>query len=161
MAAVFIQPSPQTSFAIASRRAPLANVSNAANSPHLGGLVPMKRPRAANSQLEIDCAQPPIKKQLLDREDVNPKSPSHKFVYHGAEGKVFTRKNSGTQPTAFERRLVAARDKERQNPSRGAKYEKPSGESLDTIRQWQKHYRRVFPQFVFYFEGIPEDMRNK
>jgi hypothetical protein len=32
---------------------------------------------------------------------------------------------------------------------------------MDSIRQWQRHYRKAFPQFVFYFDSIPEDMRRK
>lgn len=106
--------------------------------------------------------QPPPKKQMLEKDDVEPtnKSP-RKLVVAGTEGKVFTRKNNNSQPTAFERKLVAVRDKDRTNNSRGTKYDRAGGESLDSIRQWQKHYRKAFPQFVFYFESIPEDVRNK
>lgn len=54
---------------------------------------------------------------------------------------------------------MAVRDKERQ--LRTTRPEKTPAETLDTIRQWQRHYRRAFPQFVFYFDSIPEDSRSK
>ncbi|KAI9790998.1 MAG: hypothetical protein M1816_004565 [Peltula sp. TS41687] len=34
-------------------------------------------------------------------------------------------------------------------------------ESIENVRQWQRHYRKVFPSFVFYFESLPEDVRAK
>ncbi|KKZ66701.1 regulatory subunit for Cdc7p protein kinase [[Emmonsia] crescens] len=147
---------------MSSRRVPLVNVPNGTNSPHRGTLTSMKRTRPSHSQAEIYFMQPPPKKQMLEKDDVEPtnKSP-RKLVVAGTEGRVFTRKNNNSQPTAFERKLVAVRDKDRTNNSRGTKYDRAGGESLDSIRQWQKHYRKAFPQFVFYFESIPEDVRNK
>ncbi|KAL1954191.1 hypothetical protein VTO42DRAFT_1547 [Malbranchea cinnamomea] len=32
---------------------------------------------------------------------------------------------------------------------------------IESIRLWQKYYRKVFPSFVFYFENIPDDTRYK
>ena len=55
--------------------------------------------------------------------------------------------------------MVLAR--ERQNPPRQIKAQPSPAENLEIIRQWQKHYRRVFPQFVFYFESIPDDIRSR
>jgi hypothetical protein len=31
---------------------------------------------------------------------------------------------------------------------------------LESVRQWQRHYRKVFPQFVFYFESVSNDLRD-
>ncbi|KAI9803582.1 MAG: hypothetical protein M1825_001925 [Sarcosagium campestre] len=31
----------------------------------------------------------------------------------------------------------------------------------ETVKQWQRHYRKVFPQFVFYFESIPDDLHRR
>jgi regulatory subunit for Cdc7p protein kinase len=75
--------------------------------------------------------------------------------------KLFTRRSTNAQPSAFEKKLVAARDRERQAQLKGTKPERPSAESVDSIRQWQRHYRKAFPQFVFYFDAIPEDIRAK
>ncbi len=48
----------------------------------------------------------------------------------------------------------------REKPHQGAtKADKTEEENLEQVRQWQKHYRKLFPTFVFYFESIPEDAR--
>jgi len=39
--------------------------------------------------------------------------------------------------------------------------EGPTAQNLETIRQWQKHYRKVFPEYTFYFESIPEDLKGR
>lgn len=163
MAAVFIPPSPQTSLAMSTRRAPLANVPNAANSPHRTGIATMKRSRTAGSIIDIPYSQPPSKKQHVDRDEPESRSPTRPktTIYPGVESKFFTKRANNAQPSAFEKKLVAARDKERLSLSKGVRYEKTSAETLDNIRQWQRHYRKAFPQFVFYFDSIPEDVRNK
>ncbi|KAK2761635.1 hypothetical protein FQN54_001463 [Arachnomyces sp. PD_36] len=146
---------------MATRRPPLANVPNATNSPHNNAFIPSKRPRTQGSQYELANGQPPFKKQLRDDENVSMKSPSRKTISHGGEGKVFTRKNVNAPPTAFERKLVAAREKDRQSQAKASRSEKQSGNTRDNIVQWQRHYRKAFPQFVFYFEGMTTEVRNK
>lgn len=156
MATIFV-PSPHALNSMSNRRAPLANVPNAANSPHRL----TKRPRPANLQWDI-CPQPPLKKQLVDRADVENRSPVKKPNPANADSKLFTRRNCGN-PTAFEKKLVAARERPAHTTtSKNAKggY-KVCPESIDVIKQWQKHYRKVFPQYVFYFESIPVELRNK
>lgn len=161
MAAVFVPPSPQTSVNMSTRRPPLANVPNATNSPHRPGLVPTKRSRAISStQIDVSYGQPLSKKHVVDGMDQDSRSPPRaKMLATGTDAKVFSRRSNNTQPSAFERKLVAVRDKERQ--LRTTRPEKTPAETLDTIRQWQRHYRRAFPQFVFYFDSIPEDSRSK
>ncbi|KAE8151372.1 DBF zinc finger domain protein [Aspergillus avenaceus] len=162
MAAVFIPPSPQTSFNMTTRR-PLANVPNATNSPHRAGLVPAKRPRTANAPIDIPYGQPPPKKQVVDGTEYESRSParSRPATFQNPDSRLFARRSTNAQPSAFERKLVAARDRERQTQQRGARHERPSTETLDSIRQWQRHYRKAFPQFVFYFDSVPEDLRSK
>lgn len=160
MAAVFVPPSPQTSLNMSTRR-PLANVPNATNSPHRAGLVPAKRARSG--QIEIPYGQPPPKKQVMDMAEQDTRSPtrSRSTVHHGTESKLFSRRSNNAVPSAFEKKLVAVREKERQAQVKATKSEKPSTDTMDTIRQWQRHYRKIFPQFVFYFDSIPEDVRRK
>ncbi|KAL1986599.1 hypothetical protein VTN96DRAFT_6177 [Rasamsonia emersonii] len=148
---------------MSTRRPPLASVPNATNSPHRGSNTASKRPRTG-SQLDLAYGQPPPKKQLVDRDEVVTRSPTKSrttIPSQSAEAKVFSRRSNNGQPTAFEKKLVAARDKERQTQSKGSRYEKASAETLDTIRQWQKHYRKAFPSFVFYFDSIPADVRSR
>lgn len=152
MAAVSVHPSPQTSLNMSTRR-PLANVPNATNSPHRLGLVPAKRPRT-NTQIDIPYGQPPPKKQIADAAEDDRSRVS-------TDSRLFSRRPNNGQPSAFERKLVAVRDKERQAQTRGARHDKPSAETIDSIRQWQRHYRKAFPQFVFYFDSVSEDVRSK
>jgi regulatory subunit for Cdc7p protein kinase len=160
MAAVFVPPSPQTSLNMSTRR-PLANVPNATNSPHRTGLLPAKRARS--TQLEIPYGQPPPKKQVMDVAEQETRSPSRSrsTVQQSTESRLFARRSNNANPSAFEKKLVAARDRERQPVVKGTKGERPSADTLDNIRQWQRHYRKAFPQFVFYFDSIPEDVRRK
>ncbi|KAJ5612798.1 hypothetical protein N7510_005992 [Penicillium lagena] len=161
MAAVFIPPSPQPTLNMSTRR-PLANVPNATNSPHRSGLVPAKRARP--TQIEIPYGQPPPKKQVTETDARSPtRTKSISTAYQGADSRQLfaARRSNNATPSAFEKKLVAARDKDRPPQTKAAKTEKPSAETLDTIRQWQRHYRKAFPQFVFYFDSIPEDVRRK
>ncbi|KAE8356425.1 Dfp1/Him1, central region-domain-containing protein [Aspergillus coremiiformis] len=146
-----------------STRRPLANVPNATNSPHRAGLVPAKRPRTTNAQVDIPYGQPPPKKQVLDGGEGGTRSPTQTrpSAFQNPDSRLFARRANNTQPSAFERKLVAVRDKERQTQIKGTRHEKPSAEAIDSIRQWQKHYRKAFPQFVFYFDSIPEDLHSK
>ncbi|RDH36276.1 Dfp1/Him1, central region-domain-containing protein [Aspergillus welwitschiae] len=162
MAAVFVPPSPRSSLKMSTRR-PLANVPNATNSPHRSGLVPAKRLRPTSNQIDIPYGQPPPKKQVVDGQEADARSPTRTraSAYQNTDSKLFLRRTNNAQPSAFERKLVAVRDKERQAQMKGTRHERPSAETLDSIRQWQRHYRKAFPQFVFYFDSIPEDVRSK
>lgn len=165
MAAVSIPPSPQTTLNMSTRRPPLANVPNATNSPlRMGGTVPAKRSRTASTQLEIPYGQPPPKKQVIDGVEQDVRSPTRaRSTAHQQPGdsRIFSRRSNNAQPSAFERKLYAAREKDRQTATKPVRNEKPSAETLDTIRQWQRHYRKAFPTFVFYFDSIPEDVRGR
>ncbi|KZF21106.1 hypothetical protein L228DRAFT_284177 [Xylona heveae TC161] len=165
MAAVSVPPSPQAlPSTMSSRRVPLANVPNAANSPYraVAAAAASKRSRSQSSvQRELPYGQaPPAKKLMYELNPSNSLEASkQQQLAQSAEGRVFTKRSTNSQPTAFERRLVAARDKAVQLKT--AKNEKIVNENLETIRQWQKHYRKVFPHFTFFFESIPEDIRVK
>ncbi|KAL4795106.1 Dfp1/Him1, central region-domain-containing protein [Aspergillus venezuelensis] len=169
MAAVSVPPPREPSLNMSTRR-PLANVPNATNSPHrVAGLVPAKRPRTtANAQIDIPYGQPPpAKKQVVDgsgldtqQSTTTTQTQTKVSTIQGTDSKLFTRRSNNTQPSAFEKKLVAARDKDRQPQSKSAKQEKPPAESI-SIRQWQKHYRKAFPHFVFYFDALPIDVRAK
>ncbi|EZF35190.1 hypothetical protein H109_03786 [Trichophyton interdigitale MR816] len=169
MATLFV-PSPHALNAMTTRRAPLANVPNATNSPHravsTATAATMKRTRPPGLPWDSAAAPPPLKKQVLDTADnvdarfsqrsLNQQQPQ------AGESKIFTRRTN-TQPTAFEKKLAAVRDKPKQQQnalkvSRNIKY---CPESVESVRQWQRHYRKVFPSYVFYFESIPEEVRKK
>lgn len=144
---------------MSTRRVPLSNVPNAANSPFRAvAAAASKRSRdqvEAQEDLSYDL-QPRAKRQAL--EDVPPsvRTPRRQGL-QSAEGRVFNKRPTNAQPTAFERKLLAAReDKSKQRVDR---QDKASNESREDIALWQKHYKKLFPSFVFYFESVPEDVR--
>lgn len=149
------------------RRAPLANVPNAVNSPFRNVTsIAGKRTRAQAGEKDLAYGQPAAKRQVIeipDDGDENIAPPRTRLIQsQDPEEKVFMKKTTSTQPTAFERKLASVREK-RQDTQRQAEKPQKAGDehNLETIRQWQKHYRRQFPHFVFYFESVPDDVRNK
>jgi regulatory subunit for Cdc7p protein kinase len=134
-------------------RAPLASIPNATNSPHRSLTQSIgKRSRQQGPVLQEN--EPPQKRQVVEkigREDA-PATPRRRIPPPTAEGRVFERGPNTTQPTDFHKKLIATK-KEAERPS------VDQGDS--TIRAWQKHYRKVFPSFVFYFESVPDDARAR
>lgn len=165
MAAVSLSPLPHTLSAMSSRRVPLSSNPNAVNSPYRGAVAAVaskqKRSYATVQREEAYGQPPPAKKQMLDNYQVLRTPPRQQTAQPSAEGRVFTRKPTASQQSAFERKLVAVREKPQQAQHTIVKADKTSEENLETIRQWQKHYRKIFPTFVFYFESVPEDVRVK
>ncbi|OJD33960.1 g1 s regulator [Diplodia corticola] len=134
-----------------SRRVPLANIPNANNSPYRpNAATTTKRPRShANEQRDAAYpGQPPAKKLYLGENDVESRRQT-------------LLKNAGHTPaSAVHKKLEAARDtKSSQKPV--DRPQKVVQDNFETIRQWQKHYRKVFPQYVFYLENIPADARAR
>jgi regulatory subunit for Cdc7p protein kinase len=159
MAAVSIPNSPHSLAAMSTRRVPLSSNPNAANSPCRPAAVAVAKPKRSYATIQREEAYgqpPPAKKQIVEVSHGNLRTPPRQSASQAAEGRVFTRRSTA-QPTAFDRRLEAARVKPVQQVA--AKVDKASEENLEKLRQWQRHYRKVFPKFVFYFESISEDVR--
>lgn len=162
-AAVFILPSPHdplSRMATASRRAPLASISNVVNSPHrLLNTSGSKRPRA-QANVSQQENEPPLKRQAVDKNttEPGPATPARQLPDNPAEGRVFERGNGTSGSTAFQRKLVAARD--RNSGLRVTKNVDPPIKD-DTVGQWQKHYRKIFPTFSFYFDSVGDDVRAR
>lgn len=147
---------------MSNRRPPLASVPGAVNSPYRSTLAAASKRSRLDFDAQEDSAslqQPPAKKQLFESYQSRLRTPPRKQTPQPAEDRVFSKRSTNSQPTAFERKLLAA--KERPPSHKTERQEKAAAASLNGIRQWQKHYRRVFPYFVFYFESIPEDVRVK
>ncbi|KAI4654273.1 uncharacterized protein J4E78_007318 [Alternaria triticimaculans] len=130
---------------MSNRRVPLANLQNATNSPLRATAIGGKRQRShASEQRDVPYGQPPPKKQLIEVDDAEARR-------HGLI------RRSGAQPTALTRKLEAAR--ETKAPSKQAAQR--ASHDLETIRQWQRHYRKLFPQFAFYFDSVSEPQKDK
>jgi regulatory subunit for Cdc7p protein kinase len=143
---------------MAGRRVPLGNLPNATNSPFRGAAAAAaaaaaapgtKRARQAGDR-DLSYAQPPpAKKQIVEADDQD------------ARRHAQLRKAGYNPPTGLRSKLEAAQREVRSNSRPSEKASKPSTDNLENIRQWQQHYKKVFPQIVFYYESIPEDVRQK
>ncbi|KAK8233974.1 Dfp1/Him1, central region-domain-containing protein [Phyllosticta capitalensis] len=151
MAAVSIPPSPQALSTMSSRRMPLANVPNGTNSPYrTPAATATKRSRSyASEQRDAAYMQPPPTKKVIV-EDRDAENRRH----------VVLQKARQSQNSTSHKKTDVSRDS---RPSSRAvdKSQKAQPDSLDTVRQWQRHYRKAFPTFVFFFESIPEDARAR
>lgn len=160
--AVSLSPAPYNLGDMAGKRVPLGDIPNAANSPFRAvAAAASKRSRdhtEAHEELLCDF-QPRSKRQALEDGRINLRISPRKQALQAAESRVFSKRTVNAQPTAFERKLLAAREDKSQQ--RVVRHEKASNEALDTVRQWQKHYKKSFPGFVFYFESVPEDVRMR
>lgn len=163
---------------MASGRLPLATNQNAINSP-FRGLAPVsgKRTRAqAETTKETIMSQPPSKRQIInvdhhhhDRdENLAPRTLTRQSIsVRDADNKLFMKRSGNTPMTAFEKRLVAAKEGRGSTPhqqtveNNSPDASKKPSDSLDNIRQWQRHYRKAFPTFTFYFESVPDEARQK
>ncbi|KAF2657905.1 hypothetical protein K491DRAFT_714034 [Lophiostoma macrostomum CBS 122681] len=133
---------------MSNRRVPLATLQNATNSPLRAPAVGGKRQRSnASEQRDVPYGQPPSKKLIVEVDDAESR-------------KNGLGRRSNGPPTAFQKKLEAAREI-KTVPKQAERAQKALNENLETIRQWQRHYRKMFPQFVFYFESIPEDVRGR
>jgi regulatory subunit for Cdc7p protein kinase len=145
MAAVAAPPSQP---AMTTRRVPLASLQNATNSPmRVTTTAGAKRQRShASEQRDMLYSQPPPKKQLIEVDDAEARR-------HG----LIRRSNAPT--TALTRKLEAAR--ENKPPPKPVDRAQRAANDLETIRQWQRHYRKLFPQFSFYFDSVSEPQKDK
>ena len=132
---------------MANRRVPLASLQNATNSPIRAPVVGGKRQRShASEQRDMSYGQPPPKKQMVEVDDAEARR-------HGLV------RRSGAPTTALTRKLEAAR--ENKAPPKSVEKTQRVTNDLETIRQWQRHYRKLFPQFVFYFDTVQEPQKDK
>lgn len=159
--ASILSPNAQTN--MATRRAPLANVPNAVNSP-FRNTQPTNGKRTRAQAGENAHGQPPAKKQIVeikseDEENVDPRRRSGVAVITNEKDEPFGKRTSSHQPTAFEKKLLAQARDRKPTPQSQQRPEKPQKDNLESVRQWQRHYKRQFPSFVFYFDNVADDVR--
>ena len=175
MAEISLSPAPHKLGKMSSNRVPLGNVPNAANSPFRSVFAATsKRSREqveAQGDLHYDF-QPRAKRQALEDGRPNLRTSPRKQAIQSAEGRIFNRRPVNALLTPFEKKLLASAKEnkttqrveqkiEQRAQQRVERQGKASHEALEDIRQWQRHYKRSFPTFVFYFESLPEEIRVK
>lgn len=168
MAVVAVSPAQYQLGTMSNRRAPLTSVPNAVNSPYR--VLTAQATKRSRQQLDQEDVgydqQPPAKKAAVSNGRLALRTPPQKQSLQQVEARVFGKRPGNTQPTSFERRLLEAREKkavdlqEREHEQRTHRT-RNALEGCEGIRQWQKHYRKVFPTFVFYFESVPDETRAR
>lgn len=133
---------------MSSRRGPLTNNPNVANSPlrgasALAGYAKQKRSYATVQREETYGQPPPLKKQVLD---------------NGVQRAVRSPTRSTRSQVLVQRGVTRPSTKERASrPASTA-----TSRDLDTEKEaWKRHHRAKFPKMVFYFESIPDDVRAR
>ena len=158
-----------------SRRVPLGDVPNAANSPFRSVAAATSKRSRDQIDAQEDLAyvsQPRAKRQALEDGRTNLRTSPRKQALQSVESRVFNKQLLNAQPTPFERKLLASAKEhkgvqrieqkiEQRVQQRVERQGKASHEALEDIRQWQRHYKKSFPTFVFYFESLPEEVRVK
>lgn len=167
----------------AGRRVPLSAIPNANNNTlplngvgagtGVGGNNPtgIKRTRShAGEQREL-----PYDKNNHNNSGQNPLPPAKRLMIDGDRGSLSSRlpsvrkSNAALKPTnSFQKKLEALQVTKQTQSQRlpppaapAERMQKHADESLESIRLWQRHYKKAFPQFVFYFENIPEEQRSR
>ena len=139
---------------MAVRRAPLSNLPNAPNSP-FRPTAGIKRSRSPRAGSEIPYGQPPpAKKCIVEVEQ--PRTPSKRRStqlegrqgLRGLDNGDFSR--NGQKPQEIKDKLI----------NRVTTKQVKEEVSLENLQQWIRHYKRAFPEYVFYFESIPEEQQR-
>ena len=147
MATVLLSPTPVPT--MSSKRGPLTDNPNAANSPlrgaaALAGYAKQKRSHATMQREEPYGQPPPLKRQAVDAGLRRPaRSPSK--LATSTTSNIPQRTNTAARPIIRRDRRVVTNSKE----------------SDAEKEAWKKHHRARFPQMVFYFESIPDDIRAR
>lgn len=169
-----------------SRRTPLTNLPNAVNSPYQLTASSTtttnsgKRARPATTVARDASTQPPpSKRQHIDPSAQILRTPQRRVRNSVVDSKAIPKRTTaaGTRPRptiagppAFADIGLATRRTQASTRSRtttaAAAVPKPveiqqTQDNLDTVRAWQKHYRNAFPQYVFFFENIPQEVMDK
>jgi regulatory subunit for Cdc7p protein kinase len=148
MSTLAIPPSPHVAAAMSNRRMPLATLGNATNSPLRPAAVGGKRQRShASEQRDVFYGQPPQKKHIIEVDDAEARR-------HGLV------RRTGAPQTALTRKLEAARET-KAPPKQPQRATQAAANDVSTIIAWIRHYKKLFPQFIFYFDNVSSVHKDK
>ncbi|KAG0132703.1 Dfp1/Him1, central region-domain-containing protein [Tuber indicum] len=150
MASVSIHP---PSPAAMSRRAPLTALPNAVNSPyHSVTAAAAKRQRTQRDLYSQSTATKDQISEIALRAPARVSNTESRIA--PIRKRAFGRSIAGGDPPTFNG--VSHAQVQRRGAGRGTEQN-----NIDSVRAWQRHYKKVFPEYVFYFENIPEDVAQK
>lgn len=155
MAQVSVPPSP----AAMTRRAPLTSLPNAVNSPFQITAAAKRQRSLSVAHREPYGQQPPQKKQIVEVPVRTPVRQSNidSRVNPSRRQAVRTRAVAGSPPAY---NGVTNNNNQQLQRKAVAKITMEQG-NLESVRAWQRHYRKVFPTYIFYFESLPDDVATK
>ncbi|KAK4232520.1 Dfp1/Him1, central region-domain-containing protein [Podospora fimiseda] len=133
-----------------TRRVPLSNNPNVANSPMRASTASLHGTKKVRSHAELLREEPygqppPAKRQMIDRAVASPtRIKTTRTIVHRNTSRATAAPASRVSQTAHH-----------------YKDYKPSPSELDSISAWKNQMRERIPKMVFYFEGIPDDHRTR
>ncbi|KAK3899789.1 Dfp1/Him1, central region-domain-containing protein [Staphylotrichum tortipilum] len=145
---------------MSTRRVPLSNNPNVANSPlraASAGLNGIKKARThAESLREEPYGQPPpAKRQMVERGVASPGSRRH-AIDRGAATTTRTIVHRSAS-----RAVGATATAATHRTSHVAAPYKPTAEEMVSLRTWHTQIRSRFPKMVFYFESVSDEQQSK
>ncbi|KAF2398658.1 hypothetical protein EJ06DRAFT_87248 [Trichodelitschia bisporula] len=147
MATLRVPPSPQPPSNMAHHRVPLTTLANGPNSPFRSNAITNVKRSRTQTTVTLDGSldnQPPQKKQAI--------------AYGENESRRPAVLRKGTYQSVTKAADALNETKPTKQVDKGSKREQ---DNMESIRQWKRHYRKVFPQIVFFFEGIPKDVHAR
>jgi len=152
MASVSIHP---PSPAAMSRRAPLTTLPNAVNSPYHSVTAAAAKRQRTQRDLSYPQLSATTKDQIAETTTRAPARASNtESRIAPIRKRALGRSAAGGDPPTING--VSHAQAQRRGAGRGTEQN-----NIDSVRAWQRHYKKVFPEYVFYFENIPEDVAQK
>ncbi|KAK4166369.1 Dfp1/Him1, central region-domain-containing protein [Cladorrhinum sp. PSN259] len=133
-----------------TRRVPLSNNPNVANSPMRASTAALNGAKKVRSHADLLREEPygqppPAKRQMIERSVASPtRIKTARTIVH---------RNTSRATAAPASRTAQA--------VHHYKDYKPSPSELDSISAWKSQMRERIPKMVFYFEGIPDELRTR
>ncbi|KAK4187189.1 Dfp1/Him1, central region-domain-containing protein [Podospora australis] len=157
-----------------TRRAPLSNNPNVANSPMRVSAAALQGSKKIRSHADLLREEsygqpPPAKRQMIARETGSPTrtKPARTIVHRGTSTRTPGISSSHTAPShraALAAHAAAQTQAQAQAQAQAqdtrAAY-RPSASESTSLEEWQANIRARFPKMVFYFESVPEEARSR
>ncbi|RPA96844.1 hypothetical protein L873DRAFT_1693353 [Choiromyces venosus 120613-1] len=152
MASVSIHP---PSPAAMSRRAPLTTLPNAVNSPYHSITAAAAKRQRTQRDLSYSQSTTSTKDQVAEiTVRATSRASNTESRIAPIRKRALGRSTTAGDPPTFNG--VSHAQAQRRAAGRGTEQN-----NIDSVRAWQRHYKKVFPDYVFYFENIPEDVAQK
>lgn len=79
----------------------------------------------------------------------------------GASERASQRRKAAGTPAEVKCDVDQGKEQKAIQPKASEQSAKPDQGTLDHIRQWQRYYKKVFPDFVVFFDNVIDDVRDK